>query len=108
MKNYLNNKSKRKYVEATSGILGKILKIAPLYMTVLSAFHVFFMGHFFCIFRKHRGYFFYTSKGRDIGWYISNVYINGAAHHDVDNGFNTQYSTDGFIYFISEFRDSGL
>ena len=41
MRNYLNNKSKRKYVEATSGILGKILKIAPLYMTALSAFHVF-------------------------------------------------------------------
>lgn len=46
MKNYLNNKSKRKYVEATSGILGKILKIAPLYMTVLSAFHVFSWAFF--------------------------------------------------------------
>ena len=41
MRNCLNNKSKRKYVEDTSGILGKILKIAPLYMTALSAFHVF-------------------------------------------------------------------
>lgn len=41
MRNYLNNKSKRKYMEATLGVLGKITKIAPLYMTVLGAFHVF-------------------------------------------------------------------
>lgn len=46
MRNYLNNKSERKYVEATSGILGKILKIAPLYMTALSAFHVFLWAFF--------------------------------------------------------------
>ena len=46
MRNYLNNKSKRKYAEATSGILGKILKITPLYITVLSAFHIFSWAFF--------------------------------------------------------------
>ncbi len=46
MRNYLNNKSKRKYVEATSDILGKTLKVAPLYMTALGAFHVFSWAFF--------------------------------------------------------------
>jgi len=46
MKNYLNKKPKNKYIKIASDFMQRILKIAPLYMTVLGAFHVFSWAFF--------------------------------------------------------------
>lgn len=46
MRNYLNNKSERKYMEATLDILGRIPKIAPLYISALGAFHIYLWAFF--------------------------------------------------------------
>lgn len=46
MRNYLNNKSKRKYMEVTLGILWRIPKTAPLYMSVLGVFHLYLWAFF--------------------------------------------------------------